>query len=341
MINKIKTLVSSDEYDFLRTNKHLGNKIIFLTLGGSHAYGTNIEGSDIDIRGCAVNSRSDLLGMSSFEQIVDNTTDTTVYSFNKFIKLILNCNPNTIEMLGCKPEHYLHINDIGKELITNRKLFLSKKAVYSFGGYANQQLRRLENALARDSYPQPEKERHIMGSCISAMMDFENRYTNFSEGSIKLTIDKSNNEELDSEIFVDVNLNHYPLRDYKNIWSDLNNIVKDYSKLNKRNNKKDDAHLNKHAMHLIRLYLMCLDILEKKEIITYREKEHDLLMNIRNGNYQKSDGTYRKEFFEMVNDFEKKLEYAKENTTLPDKPNYNQIEEFMMSVNEKVIRDDY
>jgi predicted nucleotidyltransferase len=334
-------LINSTEYNFLRTNEHLKDKIIFLTLGGSHAYGTNLESSDVDVRGCALNSKSDLLGMSSFEQVIDNTTDTTVYSFNKLISLIINCNPNTIEMLGCKPEHYLIMTPIGKELIENKKLFLSRKAAYSFGGYANQQLRRLENALARDTYPQKEKERHIMGSCLTAMMDFANRYTEFLEGSIRLSLGKSRQEDLDTEIFVDVNLSQYPLRDYKNIWTDMNNIVKDYGKLNKRNNKKDDAHLNKHAMHLIRLYLMCLDILEKEEIITYRDADHNLLMSIRNGEFQKDDKTFRPEFFDMVDEYENRLKYAKENSNLPEKPNYKMIEDLVIRVNERVIKGDY
>jgi hypothetical protein len=46
-INTIKEKVSSIEYDFLRTDKNLGSNIILLTLGGSHAYGTDIETSDI------------------------------------------------------------------------------------------------------------------------------------------------------------------------------------------------------------------------------------------------------------------------------------------------------
>ena len=114
-----QSIINSPEYDFLRTNEHLGNHVVLLALGGSHAYGTNIEGSDIDFRGIATNGKRDLLGLSAFEQVVDNQTDTTIYSFNKLISLILNCNPNTIEILGCKPEHYFQIDDIGKELIAN------------------------------------------------------------------------------------------------------------------------------------------------------------------------------------------------------------------------------
>lgn len=38
-IEQIREKVASSEYDFLRTNEHLGGNIILLTLGGSHAYG--------------------------------------------------------------------------------------------------------------------------------------------------------------------------------------------------------------------------------------------------------------------------------------------------------------
>jgi predicted nucleotidyltransferase len=52
----------------------------------------------------------------------------------------------------------------GKLLRDNIGLFLSQKAAKSFGGYSTAQLRRLQNTLARDSYPQPEKEKHILKS---------------------------------------------------------------------------------------------------------------------------------------------------------------------------------
>ncbi|CDM68015.1 hypothetical protein CM240_0851 [Clostridium bornimense] len=330
-------LLNSAEYAFLRTNEHLGNNIIMLGLAGSYSYGTNNENSDIDIRGITLNRKSDLIGMTYFEQYVDDNTDTCIYSFNKIINLLLNCNPNTIELLGLKQEHYLYLNDIGKELINNKKLFLSKRAIQSFGGYASAQLRRLQNALARDSYPQEEKEKHIYNSVKNAMNTFNDRYQEFQEGSLKIYIDESNKTDMKKEIFVDANLKHYPLRDYKNIWAEMNNIVKDYDRAGKRNNKKDDNHLNKHAMHLIRLFMMAIDILEKEEINTYRENEQKLLLSIRNGKYQNSDGSFKEEFYEMIDDYEKRLDYASQNTSLPNEPNIKEIEEFMINVNEKVV----
>ncbi|MGN6713759.1 DNA polymerase beta superfamily protein [Anaerocolumna jejuensis] len=336
-----KKLLETKEYQFLKTDKHLGDKIILLGLGGSHAYGTNIETSDVDIRGVALNSKSDLIGMSSFEQRVNEATDTTVYAFNKIIELLLNTNPNTIEMLGLKPEQYLFLSPIGQELLDNKKLFLSKRAIYSFGGYANQQLRRLQNAIARDTLTQTERETHILNTINNMMFDIKARYEKFENGSIKLYTDKAIQEEMDTEIFMDINLSHYPLRDYKSIWSEMNNVVRDYSKIGKRNNKKDEFHLNKHCMHLIRLYMMCLDILEKEEINTYREKEHDLLMNIRNGEFMSETGTMKQEFWDLLNEYEKRFEYAKENTSLPANPDYKKVEEFVISVNERAVRGEY
>ena len=99
-IEQIKKKLRSEEYDFLRKDKNLGNNIIILTLGGSHAYGTNTETSDLDIRGCALNSKMQILTNENFEQFVNEKTDTTIYAFNKLILLLCNCNPNTIEMLG-------------------------------------------------------------------------------------------------------------------------------------------------------------------------------------------------------------------------------------------------
>ena len=336
-IEQIRDMVSGKDYDFLRENEHLGDRIIFLTLGGSYSYGTNVETSDVDIRGCALNSKSDLLGLSNFEQVVNTQTDTTIYSFNKLVTLLLSCNPNTIEMLGCKPEHYFYISDIGKAMIDNRKLFISRRAVHSFGGYANQQLRRLENALARDKLPQSKREGHILKSMQDAIKTFESRSTSFENGSILLYTADSNRDDLDKEIFADIHIDKYPAREFNSVMNDLSNVISTYDKLNHRNHKKDDNHLNKHAMHLIRLYLMCLDILENGDIVTYREKDHDLLMSIRKGDYQNEDGTYRQEFFDMVNEFEKRMAYAKENTSLPDHPNMKQVEEFVIAVNRRSL----
>lgn len=334
-----KEILKTPEYDFLRTNPHLGKNVILLGLGGSHAYGTNVEGSDIDIRGIALNSKEDILGTSNFEQVVNEATDTTIYSFRKIISLLISCNPNTIEMLGLKPEHYLYISPIGQELLDNRKLFLSKRAVQSFGGYAFAQLRRLDNKSAR-TLAQAEREQHILNSITTASYVWPDKYECFKEGEgVKLYLDKSEREDMDQEIFMDINLTHYPLRDYKSMWSDMKNIVSDYGKIGHRNqNAIERGKLGKHMMHLIRLYLMCIDILEKEEIITYREQDLEYLLSFRYGKFLDENGHPIEGFYELIDHFENRMKIAAENTSLPDKPDYDKINEFLMSVNERIVK---
>ncbi len=164
MEKNFKQLLNTKEYEFLKTNPRLGNRIMLLGLGGSYAYGTNNENSDIDFRGITLNLPSDLLGLTEFEQYEDENTDTVVYSFNKIVKLLLECNPNTIEILGLDEDQYLILSPFGQELLEKRGMFLSKRAAKSFGGYAGAQLRRLQNAIARDSMLQQEREQHSEGN---------------------------------------------------------------------------------------------------------------------------------------------------------------------------------
>lgn len=340
-IEQIKEKLKSAEYDFLRTNENLGSNIILLTLGGSHAYGMDKEDSDVDVRGISLNSKSDILLGADFEQVVDVDTDTTVYSFNKMIQLLTSNNPNTIEQLGCLPQHYFYLSEIGKELLDNRKIFLSQICVHTFGGYASSQLRRMSNKAAR-LVSQAENESYILKSIDNARYEFKNRYYPFDDDNdLKLYIDKSAQEGYDSEIFMDVRLNHYPLRDWAGMWNEMKTIVSSYNKFGRRN-EKAVAHdkLGKHMAHLIRLYMMCIDILEKEEIVTYREKERDLLMSIRNGEYLDENRQPIPEFYDLLNEYEKRFEYAKNNTSLPEKPDYKRINDFRMSVNERIVKGD-
>lgn len=337
-IAQIKDKLRSDEYGFLKKDRSLGNNIVLLALGGSYAYGMDKQGSDLDVRGIALNSKEELLLGTDFEQVVHTDTDTTVYSFNKMIQLLSSNNPNTIEILGCRTEHYLHLSEIGELLLENRKMFLSKLCIHTFGGYAQVQLRRLENKAAR-LVGQAQNEAYILKSIENARYDFKNRYYPHDESDVRLYLDKAVQEGCDSEIFMDICLKHYPLRDWTGMWNEMKAIASSYNKIGKRNEKAiSHDKLGKHMAHLIRLYMMCIDILEKEEIITYRTNEHDLLMSIRNGEYLDADRQPTAEFYDLLNEYEKRFDDAKRNTSLPDAPDYKRINEFKMYVNERIVK---
>ena len=302
------------EYNFLCEDPRLGKNIAYLTLAGSISYGTDTEKSDTDIRGFAVESVDDLLTGKAFEQVEDRTTDTVIYGLRKFFHLCTGGNPNVIELLGTEPEHILYMNEVGKKVRDNAEIFLSKRAFKSFAGYATAQLRRLQNALAHDSYPEREKNQHILKSIESMMMTNREDYEAIS---FKLT---------DDEILISVDAKELPLRKFLAMNSSLTTMLNNYDKLNHRNRKKDDEHLNKHAMHLVRLYLTGIDILEGRGVITYREKDLPLLRKIRAGEVPFED------IFKMADEFEEQMLSAYKNSKLPDNPDVAKIDKLLLEI---------
>ena len=176
-----------------------------------------------------------------------------------------------------------------------------------------------------------------MGSCENTIFTFPERYRSFTPEQIKLSVAQVDGGP---QVVADIRMEQVPLRTLTGMVSELVEITRNYDKIHHRNKKKDDVHLNKHAMHLVRLYLMCLDILEKEEIVTCRAADHDLLMDIRNGRYQKENHTFNSAFYDLLNGLEKRLDYAREHTSLPEAPDLARIEAFQMEVNERVVRDE-
>lgn len=377
----INHVLKGSEYDFLKHQERLNNHIDFLCFGGSISYGLNGPNSDIDIRGVCSPLRRDVLGNqyianpldlknkdvyldnATFAQYIDTDTDTCIYNINKYIHLITDCNPNTIEMLGCLPEHYAYISDIGKLLIDNKNIFISKKAYNTFAGYARQQFIRLQNALANNS-TELEKllqtisiiERtyeHLEESFPSfkrEMIDFyvvdsrDNRInttaTNAFFNSISLTdeeLRKSLTEEdlSKAQLKLNISMMNITPADLKGVVSELSNLINNFNNhLGHRNNKKDDYHINKHASHLMRLLISCRKILEENTIQTYCGEYIDELKDIKNGKYMNKDGSYNPEFFTLINKRMDELKILLEKSTLPEKPDVVRVLNILYQINE-------
>ena len=330
-------ILAQQEYDFMKTDSHLGDNVILLTYGGSHAYGTNHAGSDVDLRGIATRTRSEILTGDDWEQVVERNTDTTVYSLDKYIFLAQENNPNTIELLADAPYGFAVLTQPGKMLVDNRHIFLSRQVERTFGKYADTQLRRLMNKAAR-RLSQAELEAHILKSMRAQELIYNGKFPDHEKEYIKLYLDDAVSEGLEREIFLDVRLEHLPLRKWPAMINDFANIVSTYDKMGQRNKKAIEHNkINKHMMHLVRLYLMAIDILEKEEIITYREKDLDLLLSILNGDYMDTNSQPTPEFEELVNSMSTRMAYAAKNTALPLFPDTKKVRELKYAINSTVV----
>jgi hypothetical protein len=83
---------------------------------------------------------------------------------------------------------------------------------------------------------------------------------------------------------------------------------------------------------------MCFDILERGEIITHREKDLDLLNSVRRGDFLDNNEQPTKEFYIMLDELEKRFQYAQANTSLPDKVDTEKVYDLLAEINSMVVK---
>jgi len=129
-----------------------GRKVLLKIRTGSHLYGTTTEKSDEDFIGVFMPNPEDLLGINRAEDFdlstkkSNNTrrnnkddVDTTYYSIQKYIRLLLQNNPNILETLFVSEENIIFMDASIQELFLNYDKFVSQRVFKSFGGYAYSQ----------------------------------------------------------------------------------------------------------------------------------------------------------------------------------------------------------
>jgi hypothetical protein len=137
-VSAIRYIPSVDiELDISPELAWLRHRVMLLTRAGSHAYGTNIEGSDLDFRGIAIPPVSHFFGyQQAFEHFVSAKPDLVLYDIRKFFRLAAAGNPTALEMLFSDEGAYIIRHPVGVILTNNRSLFLSRRVAQSFGGMA-------------------------------------------------------------------------------------------------------------------------------------------------------------------------------------------------------------
>lgn len=144
--------------------KQSGN-IIFETISGSHAYGTNVEGSDIDIRGVYTQPLDEILRGDYIPQISDETNDITYYEVQRFLELLMDGNPNMIELLNIESRFIRIKTEEFDYILQHKNEFLTEKLIETFGGYAQTQIKKSKGLGKKIFNPQPKNRKDILEFC--------------------------------------------------------------------------------------------------------------------------------------------------------------------------------
>jgi predicted nucleotidyltransferase len=127
-------------------NFNVDDFLIFETLVGSKAYGTDTPDSDTDTKGVCIPPRTVRTSLfHRFEQYEDPNVDRVIYSLEKFMRLAAVCNPTILILLFIEPECWIKHTAWWEMLHKNHHIFLSHKYVKNaFSGYALAQLKRMK-----------------------------------------------------------------------------------------------------------------------------------------------------------------------------------------------------
>ena len=140
MYNKIFKMNSFNE---LLQEKAPGSEFLFITKRGSHAYGTNIETSDVDYVGIFIQPLDMVIGYKTYiEQISDEKNDKTFYEIGRFLDLLKVNNPNILELLNSPKDCIVYCHPIMSEILDNKEKFISKICSKSFASYAISQIKK-------------------------------------------------------------------------------------------------------------------------------------------------------------------------------------------------------
>jgi predicted nucleotidyltransferase len=301
----------------------LGKRTIFLTLHGSQAYGTSTPTSDIDVKGLAVPPSKYYYGfLQNFEQAEGKEPyDMVIYGLRKFFKLASDCNPNIIEILNTDPADWVVETPLFRKLWEKRELFLSKKAKFTFSGYAVSQLKRIKGHkkwLLEPPTHRPTREE--FGLPIKKKM------SQSELGATQVLIDKGT--PLDESV-MQLFAKEQQYQSAKRSWEQYQTWKKN------RNEKRAALEAEfgydcKHAMHLVRLLKMCREILTEG-VVKVRRPDAEELKAIRAGAW-----TYD-ELVEWAEKQDEEMQELYEKSTLPREPRRKELDELCQEVTAEAL----
>lgn len=347
----------------------LNDRLIFLTVHGSRAYGTSTPTSDLDLKGVAIPPKEYSLGyLNRFDQAEFKEPDAVVYSIQKFFALAADCNPNIIEVLWTDPEDHLYVTPFSEKLLAHKEAFLSLKAKHTFSGYAISQLKRIKTHrrwLLNPAEEEPKREdfglpvmaklsQEQMGAIekfvkekisdweinwevvpyserLALRESFEQTLTDMSLGTEEERWVSAARQVGLEENFLELIIQERRYQGARRNWKQYHEWKKNRNPT-RAQTEAESGFDRKHAAHLVRLMRMGEEILTTGKVIVKRPDAEELLA-IRNGAW-----TYD-ELITWAEDMDAKLtRLYTESTVLPKQPDRKFLDRLCVELVEEALQ---
>lgn len=347
------------------------NLILLECISGSRAYGLETPQSDTDIKGVFYLPKSRFYGLQSeyVPQVSNASNDIVYYELGRYIELLLQNNPNMMELLATPADKVLYRHTLMDRFLP--EWFVSKLCENTFAGFASSQIKKARGLNKKIVNPMPKEKKTLLDFCSVfndnhsipltewlAQQPFSQRqiglvvmpkatqmyamYVDY-EGSLGFSglMQKPEASQLRlSSIpkgmtavgylsFNEQGFSKY-CKDYKDYWQWVDHRNEDRYQTTITHGKQYDA---KNMMHTIRLLEMALDIANTGQVIVKRPNR-DQLLAIKAGN---SDYDA---LLTQAEQLTEQITAAFVKSTLPETPDQKAALSALVAVREKLYGND-
>ncbi|MEM9984661.1 MAG: nucleotidyltransferase domain-containing protein [Bacteroidota bacterium] len=339
--------------------------ILLECISGSRAYGLDLPGSDLDIKGVFYLPKEQFLGFNYVPQVSNDSHDVVYYELGRFMELMSKSNPNILELLATPENKVLLKHPLIDQI--KPEFFLSKRCKDSFGGYAFAQIKKARGLNKKIVNPLDRKKKTILDFCYvlsgqgsipveewlaSHALDqkdcglinlphAQGMHGIFVDRTGKLAYRGMTRTEQATSLLLSSIPKEEPVagylyfnqdgyirycKDYKAYWEWVENRNEPRYQQNVDHGKNYDS---KNMMHTFRLLNMAIEILKTGRVQVWRADREDLL-KIRRGEYA------FEELIQMADEKMQAIEAAHAASLLPDQVDEAQIERLLVSLRKQL-----
>ena len=246
--------------------------VIYETVHGSRAYGLATESSDTDLRGVFVPAALGFTGYLEYADQLEPSPERVLYEVRKFFRLASACNPTVIEVLFTDPADHVSATPEGRHLLDRRRSFLSRRAGDSFGKYGLAQLHRIRTHRRwLLSPPQRKPERVDYGLPERSTIPRD------EQGAVEAML--RNGRLAEAELpssFLDLLDRERRYRAALREWQQYQEWTRNRNPI-RAELERSHGYDTKHAMHLLRLLRMAVEVLSTGDVLVRRPDAEELL----------------------------------------------------------------
>lgn len=319
---------------FLDGNINLGSQISALWRGFPQAYGINVGRQRY--AGFAMRPTRSILTGHDFKE-VKHMSVARLQSFDTFVQALADGDPYAIEFFGINPDDILYADSSAQALLSSAESFLSKRCGQAALATVVDLIRLIGRPAEYDIAFGNDRRARAIRAIDLAKEDFTDAYGHFA----RIFVDVQNYEGRPT-VMASLNLRDMPLSEMADFSATLGDIARGYGMMAEARGRSSlrGEQLAYTMTEVIRILQTTSELLDGEGLNVFRDHKVHVLNGIMRGRLIGPDGRPMREFWDIVDEEQVRLEDAIERTELPDDPDERMIERLLASQNRRTILQD-